>query len=236
MLKSSPVGVFASPELAADYIREEEQDDETGEGYYRMEAWDPFDVSWENPRYEYYFYGDEICWFKRLIPQKQSHGNTYYMPDRSRIWTCDNDLNLMTPYKTGDIVLIDCRPFGPPFHAMILEARDQFDCCLPNIVFNVAATDEWWVCALKHRMFYKSIELHSYEPMLSPLFRLRKVRDDELTEEDERLIKLSRILSGREELAQNIWKSWPDDSIGETNWDKVKALFIEEEKAIKSAE
>ncbi|MCR4605346.1 MAG: hypothetical protein K5639_05030 [Eubacterium sp.] len=136
------------------------------------------------------------------------------------------DFDFMTPYKPGDIVLIDCRPFGPPFHAMILEARDQFDCCFPNIVFQFPGTNEWSLTPLKHRSLYKDIGWHTYEPMLSPLYRLRKIRDDEMTEEDKKLRELSSIISGSEEKAGIVlenWRSPAGDDI--LSWEQVLEVF-----------
>lgn len=225
-LKSSDVGMFVATGAVEKFIENEEADNDTGEGYYRMEAWDDCDVNWEKPRYDYYFNGGKLCWFEKLRPEKQEHGNTYYMPEDREFSAGSLDLNFRTPYKPGDIVLIDCRPFGPPFHAMILEARDQFDCCFPNIVFRYPGTNEWSLTPLKHRRLYKDIGWHIYEPMLSPLYRLRKVNDDEMTEEDAKLLELSSIISGSEEKAGKVWDNWHspagDDIL---SWEQVLEVF-----------
>lgn len=225
-LKSSDVGMFVTTGAVEKYIENEEVDNDTGEGYYRMEAWDDCDVDWEKPRYDYYLYRGKICWFEKLRSEKQEHGNTYYMPEDRKFAAGSLDLDYRTPYKPGDIVLIDCRPFGPPFHAMILEARDQFDCCFPNIVFQYPGTTEWSLTSLKHRWLYKDIGCHTYEPMLSPLYRLRKVNDDEMTEEDAKLLELSSIISGSEEKAGMVWENWRspagDDIL---SWEQVLEVF-----------
>ncbi|WP_028236245.1 hypothetical protein [Pseudobutyrivibrio sp. MD2005] len=225
-LKSAPMGLFYSERAIEEYIENEELDNDTDEGYYRMEAWDNYDVNWERPRYDYYYYRGKICWFEKLIPEKQEHGNTYYMPENCEFGAGSIDLDFRTPYKPGDIVLIDCRPFGPPFHAMILESRDQFDCCFPNIVFQYPGTNEWSLTPLKHRRLYKDIEWHTYEPKLSPLYRLRKISDEEITEEDVKLLDLSSIISGSEEKAGKVWDNWcspaGDDIL---NWEQVLEVF-----------
>ena len=46
---------------------------------------------------------------------------------------------------------------------------------------------------MKHRRLYKDIGWHTYEPMLSPLYRLRKVNDDEMTEEDTKLLEIKNL-------------------------------------------
>ena len=120
-----------------------------------------------------------------MRPEVQDNGNTYYRPASRRFTSGKVDLNRSVPYRTGDIVLIDCRPFGPPFHAMVLDSRYEYDCCFPTIFFKIPFTDEYRITALKHKRFYKHAEVDFYEPMLSPLFRLRRVKPEEMTEEDE---------------------------------------------------
>ena len=224
-LKSDSCGVFPSVNAIERYIENEEYDNDTDEGYYRMEAWDAYDTKWENPRYDYYLYRGKICWFEKLIPKKQEHGNIYFMSEDREFADGSLDLNFPTPYKPGDIVLIDCRPFGPPFHSMILEGRDQGDCCFPNIVFRYPGTDEWSLTPLKHRRLYKNISLHTYEPMLSPLYRLRRVKEEELTEEDGCLLKMSKIISGSMEKATKVWHDWHSESGDSLNWEQVLDVF-----------
>ncbi len=224
-LKSDSCGVFPSVNAIERYIENEEYDNDTDEGYYRMEAWDAYDTKWENPRYDYYLYRGKICWFEKLIPKKQEHGNIYFMPEDREFADGGLDLNFPTPYKPGDIVLIDCRPFGPPFHAMILEGRDQGDCCFPNIVFRYPGTDEWSLTSLKHRRLYNNISLHTYEPMLSPLYRLRRVGEDELTEEDDCLLELSQKINGSEKKASEVWNYWHSELDDSLKWEQVKDVF-----------
>ena len=79
---------------------------------------------------------------------------------------------------------------------------------------------------MKHRRLYKDIGWHTYEPMLSPLYRLRKVRDDEMTKEDGKLLELSSIISGSEEKAGKVWDNWRspagDDIL---SWEQVLEVF-----------
>lgn len=228
-LKSSVAGLFTSVGAIEKYIENEEYDvepdNDTVDWYYRVEAWDTGDTGWEKPRYDYYFYRGELCWFEKLVPEKQKHGNTYYMLKDPEFAAGRLDLDFSTPYKPGDIVLIDCSPFGPPFHAMILEARNQWDCCYPNIVFQYPAKDEWSLTPLKHKRLYKDISWHTYCPMLSPLYRLRKVGEDELTEDDNKLLSLSRMISGSEEKAGRVWKNWNDETGKGISWEKVLEVF-----------
>ena len=225
--KSFGAGMFRSMSNVLQYIAREEAENDTGEGWYRVEAWAPGDEEWKEERYDYYLFNGETCWFEKLYPKKQNHGNIYYMPESRQFSSGNLELNLPTPYKTGDIVLIDCRPFGPPFHAMILESRDQWDCCHPNIVFQVPYTDKWRITPLKHKRFFKHAELSSYAPMLSPLYRIRKVRREEMTEEDDRLLKLSDFLSGKESRAAAVWEAWTKSPDGDKDFEEVASFFAE---------
>ena len=60
--------------------------------------------------------GTEVCYF--------SSSRREY-PD----FSIYNDVNLPVPFHAGDIVTIDCRPFAPVSHAVILEVGDNCDCC-----------------------------------------------------------------------------------------------------------
>ncbi len=151
------------------------------------------------------------------------------MPESRQFSSGGLDLDLPTPYKTGNIVLIDCRPFGPPFHAMILESRDQWDCCFPNIVFRVPYTDKWRMTPLKHKFIFKHAELSSYVPMLSPLYRIRRVRREEITEEDDRLLMLSAALSGEESGAAAVWEAWEKSPDGDKDFEEVASFFQKRE-------
>ncbi len=230
MHKSSSCGLFMFCEDVEKYIKTEEAEngcpDELCNGYYRMEAWDTMDTGWNEPRYDYYYdCRGKVCWFEKLIPKKVDGENKYYLPESRQFTSGKLDISLRTPYKVGDIVHIDCRPFGPPFHAMILESRDQWDCCFPNIVFRIPGTDEWRLTPLKHRMFYKDHTWGTYEPMLSPLYRLRKVREDEFSADDHKLLDLSRMISGDENKAEAVWAAWGSESGRDVCWEKVLEIF-----------
>lgn len=229
-VKSNHSGVFKSMKDAMEYIRREEEfenedydddDEEPEEGYpvatwYKLEVWSFRDNgAWERFRYDYYIYNGEVCWFERLNLQKEKNGYEYYSAHESdrNFFGGFLDLNLPTPYKPGDIVNIDCYPFGPSFHAMVTEAYAQHDCCMPQILFKMPYTDKWKLEALKHKRFYKEAEMHSYEPPLSPLYRIRYIREDELTKNDELLIRFSKELNGDEEKASAFWDAFRHESL-----------------------
>lgn len=239
-VKSQPLGVFNSMKDVMEYIKLEEEfendywDDDDDEeepeaGYpiatwYKLEVWNLRDNgAWETFRYDYYIYKGEVCWFEELHLQKEKNGHKYYSSN-----DCERsflggflDLNMPTPFKPGDIVNIDCYPFGPSFHAMITEAHAQYDCCMPQILFKMPYTDEWRLEALKHKRFYKDAETHTYEPALSPLYRIRYVREDELTKDDELLIRFSKELDGDDEKARAFGDAFRHGSLDGVNAEEV---------------
>lgn len=66
MIKSSPCGMFATIKQAIAYIKKEQKEDGTENVYYRIEVWNPYEGTREQPRYDYYVYKGEICWFEVL--------------------------------------------------------------------------------------------------------------------------------------------------------------------------
>ena len=222
--KSSGIGAFDSLSQILKYINNEQEEGEELDEYYRIETCYLSDPNHINPMYEYYIFNNDICWFNKLVPNQQDNGNVYFLPESRRFSSGILDLDIPVPYKTGDIVQIDCRPFGPPFHAMILE-EDKNDCCFPTMVFNVPYTDKWRLTSLKHKRFYKDVEGGSYCPILSPLYRLRSINEDELLMNDECLVRLSKMIKNNEILAEKIWSYWNAQYDNDITFEEVKTLF-----------
>ena len=217
--KSCPVGLFDSCKKAMEYIRREteyENEDCSEEEllygeWYRLEAWSDDVGNWGSDyvhTFDFYIFRDEICWFEELREDRQKNGLVYYMPEDKEFFGGSLDLSFATPFKPGDIVNIDCRPFGPPLHALVVEGRYQRDCCCPTVLFKIPYTDYWQLNSMKHKRFYKDAELTHYCPPLSPLYRLRAVREEELTEDDEILIKISKELNADEEKGSAFWRAF----------------------------
>ena len=132
---------------------------------------------------------------------------------------------MSSPFKAGDIVNIDCRPFGPPLHALVVKGWSQYECRFPLLLFKVPFTDTWKITALYFKLFYKDADGGAYEPKLSPLYRLRSVGEDELTEEDELLVKVSKWIGGDEECGAAFWKAWHECSDSEKSFKSVLELL-----------
>ncbi|SCW49766.1 hypothetical protein SAMN02910456_01448 [Ruminococcaceae bacterium YRB3002] len=233
--KSYPIGLFRSLrnvmkciEHEDNYDRDDSDEESPVDWWYRLEVWTDEGGDWGSEaahEFNYYIYKSEVCWFERLLAYKEDEVVSF-RPDNKDFFAGRLDLNLSTPFKPGDIVNIDCTPFGPPFHALIIEGRDQFDCCMPQVLFKMPYTDRWAISSLKHKNFYKDIELSWYEPPLSPLYRLRAVREDELTEDDKVLVRISKDLAGSEEKGFEFWRAFEAKTDGLSDeevieiWDK----------------
>ena len=220
--RSEPCGLFGTLKQAIDYIRKEmeleqedmEEGDEPCPSWYRIEAWNLDEWDRYEHAYNYYIYNGKICWFERMEMRGVTSGSWYYTAFDKKFIGGLSDLNIPTPFKAGDIVEVDCRPFGPPFHALIVEGRNQNDDSSPTILFKVPYTDKWKMTGLKYKMFYKDADGGTYVPRLSPLYRLRSVGKDEFNEADELLVKVAEWIAGDEERGAAFWDSWhecPDD-------------------------
>lgn len=238
--KSNPRGMFDLFKKAKEYIRRETEyenedwpdEEPLYEDWYKIEAWSDDVGNWGSDyvhTYDFYIFKGEICWFEELREDRQKNGLVYYMPEDREFFAGSLDLSFATPFKPGDIVNIDCRPFGPPLHALVMEGRHQYDCCFPQVLFRIPYTDYWQLTSMKHKRFYKDAEDTHYCPPLSPLYRLRTVREDELSEDDELLIKISKELNGDEEKGSAFWDAFNHGAMYGVSaeevlktWEKVK--------------
>ena len=231
--KSYPCGLVGTFKQVKNYIKKEMEyereemggEDESYPSWYRIEAWNLGVWGKYEHAYNYYAYNGEICWFERMKVCREKNGHEYYMPEEGRFCGGVIDLCMSSPFKAGDIVSIDCRPFGPQFRALVVEGRDQHDCCFPTMLFEVPFTDKWEITALKHKMFYKDADGGTYEPRLSPLYRLRSVGEDELAEEDELLVKVSKWISGDEERGAAFWNTWHENYCDERTVEEVEEIL-----------
>ena len=235
IVKSYPCGLFGTLKQVKRYIKkaaewEREVTVEPNPGWYRIEAWDLNGWDKYELGFNYYVYNGEICWFERMETLREVNGLEHYVPADERFYRGVFDLSVPTPFKAGDIVNIDCSPFGSPFRALVVEGVEQYDCW---ILFKVPFTDNWRITALKHKRFYKNADvgMYEYEPRLSPLYRLRSVGEDELGRDaesagdDELLIKISKWISGNEERGAAFWKTWYDNLSNEMTDEEVEEIL-----------
>lgn len=74
------------------------------------------------------------------------------------------------PYRQGDILYIDCRPFLDPTYCLIYYVGDDRECCSVRCLYP-QCKDIIGEGALKHGHFYSSILSDSNANYISPLFR-----------------------------------------------------------------
>ena len=196
-------GMFDNIDDIISYIGNEEKEKESGEGWYRIETWKNVDGRLSLV-YNFYAFKDEVCWFEKMSAYKDSSGNIFYRQDkqdRSYYNSVINKVAWGSPFKTGDVIRIDCRPFGPPFHAVILEDEYQWDSCFPNILFKVPNTEEWRIEPLKRGRFYRDAEMGVYYTPMSALYGVRLGADEELEEFSEKLVANPKV-------AKEVWNKW----------------------------
>lgn len=108
------------------------------------------------------------------------------------------DPNLPVPFHAGDIVTVDCRPFAPVRHVVILEIGDNCDCCCLQALY-YAGNGTWDTGAVKHGHI-----IPHYAGKLSPLYRLASFHG-QLPEEERLLEQVSQYVNGEEERGSALW-------------------------------
>ncbi len=101
------------------------------------------------------------------------------------------DLNLPVPYRAGDIVRVDCRPFAMPKNVLIVDTGDNTDCCSLQALY-LKENGKYALGALKHGPLFKNRRVY---PCISPLYRIQKLSSEETEAEFEFRI-ISEFLNG----------------------------------------
>lgn len=157
--------------------------------WFRAEKWSPDGSGRLKNDYDYIVLSAEVCYFTHNAAFRRSRYD----------FSMDRDLNLPVPFRPGDIVTVDCRPFAPVSYAVILEVGDNRDCCcLQSLFRNDNGT--WETGAVKHG----HIGPNGHVNRISPLYRLASFRG-QLPEEDDLLERVSRYLNGDEKRGSALW-------------------------------
>ncbi len=138
----------------------------------------------------------------------------------------NEDLNLPTSFKVGDILTIDCRPFAELRKVLVVEIGDNRDCCCLQGLY-IDNQDEIHIGAIKHNSVFREYECI---PKISSLYKA-KISEDELSERDKPLQIISKYLNGDEEKGKQLWEfvSANDKfykSKSSLKFDKLKREFI----------
>ena len=186
----------AAPHFSLDsvmkYINEEyaelEEDEKKDAVYwYGLEKYIPGVVDELDMPYEYTIAPDGEIWFT----------DNAYFPHRD--FASSQDLNLPVPFETGDIITIDCRPFAPLKHAVIVKTGDNWGCCTVQCMWvdNDGNIDRG---ALKHSSVFDD----KYFIQIPPLYRA-EVYDGELPEKEACLKEISSHVYRNEEKGSALW-------------------------------
>lgn len=139
--------------------------------WYTLEKWLPESEETLGLREvcEFAFIGKEPYFYKNL---RYFYDEKFRKRDRRQLlpendfslFSSGNDLNLPTPFRSGDILHIDCRPFAPETKVTVTDNRSEFDCCNPQCEYT-GENGEKKYGALKHSHIYKEDVIESVSPL-----------------------------------------------------------------------
>lgn len=193
-LEDDTVAAFLSWEYIFEAIREYLGGDSMDEDdliWFTIEKWTPDGNGRLKDNYSYEVIRDEVwfCYSKDFPFHEQPVLGGY------------EDLNLQVPFHAGDILTVDCRPYAPVSHIVVLEIADNCDCCCFSALHR-EGDRIWWTGAVKHsHVFPPSVRRVGY----SPLYRLSTFHG-ELPEEERLFEQVSQYINGEEARGASLWK------------------------------
>lgn len=170
-----------------EYSELEESEKEDAVYWYELEKYVPVDVEKLDISYAYTIAPNGEIWF--VEKEYLRYGD----------FASSQDLNLPVPFEIGDIITIDCRPFTPLKHAVIVEIGDNGGCCSVQCMW-VDNDGDIYGGALKHSSVFDDKTFI----LVSPLYRA-KVYDGELPEKEACLKEISRHVYRDEEKGKALW-------------------------------
>lgn len=150
--------------------------DEGGEEniWYTLEKWLPEseDTLGLTEVCEFTFIGDKPCFYKNLRylydeEYKKKNKRQLRRENDFSLYSSGMNLNLFTPFRTGDILHVDCRPFAPKTTVKVIYNKG-LDCC-GTVCSYTNKNGETALGALKHSHIYKENVIES----VSPLYNLK---------------------------------------------------------------
>ena len=126
---------------------------------------------------EFAFIGKEPCFYKNLryfYDEKFRKINRRQLLPKNdfTLFSSGNNLNLPTPFRAGDILHVDCRPFAPKTIVTVTDNRSEFDCCNPQCEYT-GENGEKEQGALKHSHIYKEDVIESVSPLYNLIWEKR---------------------------------------------------------------
>ena len=217
------IAPFHTFDEALEDLRFEMEADETENSAADDNSWTVFekwrrapDGKWKNP-YTFYALGDEVVFFDEM--RYNEEGRYWEVADGTYGGDFTGKLNVRTPFKTGDIVTLDCRPFAPLRHGLILlpERDETVDCCFPRALVRCGKCgaepheDRWCDLSVKH-----GGGLHISMPGYSPLYRM-EVWEGELPEDEQVLLEVRKWLDGDRERGEALAEAVSRSEVGAGN-------------------
>lgn len=129
----------------------------------------------------------------------------FYVEDKKsnfNIFEPNCDLNLTTPFTTGNILTVDCCPYKPERNILILENITNDDCCSLQGLYYDPTIQLFNIGAVKHASMYRGL----YRPSVSPLYRISE-NVNELSNEEAIFKDIKSFLNGDSQKGQEMW-SW----------------------------
>lgn len=178
-------------------------------GEQQKECGDPDDPNYLSHSIDKYISGEngimvEYCqWILNLSGEIWyfDYGNSKFEPEdwEELLDYGGNGLYLPVPFKPGDIVMADCRPFAKEKRVVILEIGDD-DCCGLQCLF-MRPNGKMSVGAFKHNSFLRGLDENSH---ISGLYRVA-LWTLELPEEEAPLAAISAAVKANTALGSDIW-------------------------------
>lgn len=153
--------------------------------WYVLEKWIPTEAGEMEQSYTYWIIGDQVMYYSGA-------------DDENR--TDHIDPNLPVPFHVGDILTIDCRPFAPVKHALLIERGDNCDCCCLQGLCLDEKTGLWITGAVKHWSLFG----HFLDPLYTAIYRL-SCFDGELPPAEQPLLEVQKAIGCDEEKGRELW-------------------------------
>lgn len=158
---------------------------------------------------------NQLFWYvlTKWIPDKNGRykqvADYYIINNKVAFFLLDNNrtnkfapnchLNLITPFKTGDMLCVDCTPFAEEQNVLVLENENNYDCCSLQAIC-VCEDERLKVGAIKHA----TILPKWLYPEISPLYKIR--RADNLKTEEKILFEIQTYIKSDAQKGRQIWE------------------------------
>lgn len=173
--------------------------------WFVLEKWTLSETGIYEKIIDYYISLKGDIWFYRFDYdyKKEHEKNPHNSQMLEKLDVCSNseDLNLPTPFKVGDILTIDCRPFAELRKVLVIEIGDNRNCCSLQGLY-IDNQGEIHIGAINHNSVFREYE---HIPIISSLYKA-KISEDKLLERDKPLQIISEYLNGDEEKGKRLWE------------------------------